>query len=254
MHSILSQWAHSPVSKRSPAVAHPHTVRVRRLFLACLIVAVVAGCGGGATTVTVTTTQTVTQTVTTAPAQKTVRVYFMWDGKVGPVGRQLENVDRASLLAAVAAGPSADERAIGFTQGEATERTAEEVYTLSQFAPSKPVDVGGNSYTRKDFEDLTPAILVESPLPFASVTSPLRVWGTANTFEATFDYELVDKTGKVISHHFVTATSGSGTRGTFDFTVPFEAPNGLGKLVVFELSAADGSRIHQVEIPLTLAR
>jgi hypothetical protein len=56
----------------------------------------------------------------------------------------------------------------------------------------------------------------------------------------------------VISHHFVTATSGSGTRGTFDFTVPFEAPNGLGKLVVFELSAADGSRIHQVEIPLTL--
>jgi len=227
---------------------------VRRLLLPCLIVALAAGCGGGGKTVTVTTTQTVTQTVTTAPAKRTVRVYFMRDGKVGPVGRQLETVDRASLLAAVSVGPTADERAIGFTQGEATERTAEEVYTLSQFAPSKPVDVGGKSYTRNDFEDLTPAILVESPLPFASVASPLRVWGTANTFEATFDYELVDKTGKVIAHHFVTATSGSGTRGTFDFTVPFEAPNGLGKLVVFELSAADGSRIHQVEIPLTLAR
>ncbi len=218
----------------------------------CLLGAVAAGCGGGTTTVTVTITQTVTQTETTAPTKKTVRVYFMRDGKVGPVARRLETVDRASLLAAVAAGPTAVERAIGFTQGEATERTAEEVYTLSQFAPSKPVDVNGRSYTRADFEDLTPSILVESPLPFASATSPLRVWGTANTFEATFDYELVDKTGKVISHHFVTATSGSGTRGTFDFTVPFEAPNGLGKLVVFELSAADGSRIHQVEIPLTL--
>ena len=218
----------------------------------CLLGAVAAGCGGGTTTVTVTTTQTVTQTETTAPTKKTVRVYFMRDGKVGPVARRLETVDRASLLAAVAAGPTAGERAIGFTQGEATERTAEEVYTLSQFAPSKPVDVNGRSYTRADFEDLTPSILVESPLPFASATSPLRVWGTANTFEATFDYELVDRTGKVISHHFVTATSGSGTRGTFDFTVPFEAPNGLGKLVVFEVSAADGSRIHQVEIPLTL--
>jgi Immunoglobulin-like domain of bacterial spore germination len=225
---------------------------VRRLLLPCLIVALVAGCGGGGTTVTVTTTQTVTESVTTAPAKKTVRVYFMRDGKVGPVGRQLESVGRASLLTAVAAGPTADERAIGFTQGEATERTAEEVYTLSQFDPSKPVDVGGKSYTRKDFEDLTPAILVESPLPFATVGSPLRVWGTANTFEATFEYELVDGAGKVLSHHFVTATSGSGTRGTYDFTIRFDTPPGPGKLVVYEISAADGSRIHQVEIPLRL--
>jgi hypothetical protein len=223
---------------------------VRRLALLAVVALASAGCGGGTTTVTV--TQTVTQTGTTAPARKSVRVYFMRHGKVGPVARRLDTVDRASLLAAVAAGPTADERGIGFTQGEATERTAEEVYTLSQFAPTKPVNVGGKSYTRSDFEDLTPAILVESPLPFASVTSPLRVWGTANTFEATFDYELLDMAGKVLSHHFVTATSGSGTRGTFDFTVPFEAPNGLGKLVVFEESAADGSRIHEVEIPLTL--
>jgi germination protein M len=226
---------------------------MRRLWLVGLLALVAAGCGSSKT-VTVTTTRTVTETVTTSPAaKKTVRVYFMRDGKVGPVARQLETVDRASLLAALDAGPTAAERAIGFTQGEATERTAQEVYTFSQVAPKKPVEVGGKSYTRSDFEDLTPAILVEAPVPFASVTSPLRVWGTANTFEATFDYELLDASGKVLSKHFVTATSGSGTRGTFDFTVPFEAPKGLGKLVVFELSAADGSRIHQVEIPLSLA-
>ena len=58
----------------------------------------------------------------------------------------------------------------------------------------------------------------------------------------------------MLKHNFVTATSGSGTRGTCDFSVPFEAPGGLGKLVVYESSAADGSRIHQVAIPLTLAR
>jgi germination protein M len=224
---------------------------MRRLSLALLVALAAAGCGS-TTTVTVTTTKTVTETVTAPAAKKSVRVYFMRDGKVGPVARQLGTVDRASLLAAVAAGPTDEERGIGFTQGEATERTAEEVYTLSQFAPTKPVQVGGKSYTRADFEDLTPLILVESPLPFETVSSPLRVWGTANTFEATFEYELLDTTGKVVAKHFVTATSGSGTRGTYDVTIRFDAPAGAGKLVVYELSAADGSRIHQVEIPLTL--
>jgi hypothetical protein len=80
------------------------------------------------------------------------------------------------------------------------------------------------------------------------------VAGTANTFEATFEYDLLDPAGKVLAHDFVTATSGSGTRGTYDFQIPFEAPNGVGKLVVYERSAADGSRIHEIEIPLSLAK
>jgi hypothetical protein len=57
----------------------------------------------------------------------------------------------------------------------------------------------------------------------------------------------------VISTHFETATSGTGQRGTYDFTVPFKVDNpGLGKLVVYELSAADGSRIHENEVPIYL--
>ena len=129
---------------------------------------------------------------------------------------------------------------------------AQIVYTLTQF-PGRSVLVDGKRYARKDFEDETPIILVESPLPFAHVMSPLRVTGTANTFEATFEYDLVDAAGKVIAHHFVTATSGSGTRGTFDFTVPFKTSQaGAAKLVVYEISAANGSRVHQSEIPLTL--
>ena len=74
---------------------------------------------------------------------------------------------------------------------------------------------------------------------------------TANTFEATFEYDLLDPDGKVLKHDFATATSGSGTRGTFDFRVPFEAPSGVGRLVVYERSAADGSKTHVVEIPIT---
>ncbi len=109
--------------------------------------------------------------------------------------------------------------------------------------------------TRADFEDETPIILVESPLPFQHVKSPLRATGTANTFEATFNYDLTDPDGKIIATHFVTATSGSGTRGTFDFTVPFTVDrSGLGELIVYELSAANGQRIHINEIPVYLEK
>jgi germination protein M len=105
---------------------------------------------------------------------------------------------------------------------------------------------------RADFEEQTPSILVESPLPFEEVTSPLQVMGTANTFEATFNYELVDAEGNVVDEDFVTATSGSGTRGTFEFTAgDFDD---LSALRVFELSAEDGSRIHEFEIPLQTAQ
>src|SRR4051812_40567077 len=228
---------------------------MRRVVLFATVVGLLAGCGGPST-VTVTSTQTVTVTAptTTPQQQQSVRVYFVRDGKVGPVSRMLDTVNQASLLAALAAGPTPPERAIGFDRGEANEKLAATVYTLSQLSPVRPVVVDGKSYRRSDFEQFTPAILVESPLPYEAVSSPLRLFGTANTFEATFEYDLLDPAGKVLTHHFVTATSGSGTRGTYDVKIPFEAPNGVGKLVVYEISAADGSKTNVVEIPLTLAR
>jgi DNA-binding transcriptional regulator YdaS (Cro superfamily) len=131
---------------------------------------------------------------------------------------------------------------------------AQVVYTLTQFPTVEAVEIENATYTRADFEDLTPAILVESPLSSQRVTSPLRVIGTANTFEATFEYELTDPDGLIVSENFVTATSGSGTRGTFDFTIDFATErDGLGELIVFERSAKDGSRINLVEIPLWMS-
>ncbi len=226
---------------------------MRRLVGLLVVATVAAGCGG-TKTVTVTETRTVTQVVTTTVAAQNVRLYFMRNGKLGPVSREVASTSREALIAALNDGPTEEEKRLGFEAAQGDNLTAEIVYTLSQFDPGKPVEVGGKQYTRADFEDVTPAILVETPLPFEAVSAPLRVTGTANTFEATFDYELLDPSGKVLAHDFVTATSGSGTRGTFDFRIPFEAPNGLGKLVVYESSAADGSRIHAVEIPLSLAR
>jgi len=86
------------------------------------------------------------------------------------------------------------------------------------------------------------------------VSNPLRARGTANTFEANFQYELVGPAGKVVDENFVTATSGTGTRGTFDFTTKrYTGQVGEGTLLVFELSAKDGSRINEVRIPVQLS-
>lgn len=150
-------------------------------------------------------------------------------------------------------------------------RVAQIVYTLTQF-PSvkrvrfridgKPVEaIGGEGVLvdppvgRAAFEKQTPAILVESPTPGSVVTSPLRVRGTANTFEATLNLRLLDGSGKVLYDNFTTATSGSGTRGTFEQTIPFTISKaGPGTLVAYERSAADGSEINVVRIPVELRR
>lgn len=158
-----------------------------------------------------------------------------------------------------------------FREGEGVpatrERLAQVVYTLTQFPTVKSVRVRIDGHTvtalgdvkldraltRADFEDQTPAILVESPGLGTAVSSLFTARGTANTFEATFEYELRDAAGKVLAQHFETATSGTGTRGTFSFRVSFTVTQPTaGSLVVFERSAADGSRIHVRTIPLTL--
>lgn len=265
-----------------------------RLGLSVVVAAVVtagvlaaAGCGGGGSSAeqktTTTTTETTSSTTTsTAPEAATARVYFLHDGRVWPVARPLGAPGvAASALSELFAGPDGGERRdlqlstaipqgaeapdVSISGGVATlqlggtldnRALAQVVYTLTQFPTVKAVEVDGRRYTRADFEEQTPAILVESPLAWQHVRSPLRVTGTANTFEATFDYELTDTDGRIVDSHFVTATSGSGTRGTFDFTTkPFTVPfSGVGSLIVFERSAKDGSRIHLVEIPLRMEK
>ena len=146
-------------------------------------------------------------------------------------------------------------------------RLAQVVYTLTQFPTVDAVQFrldgvdtevfGGEGVTldgpadRDDFEDVTPAIFVESPPQGATVTSPLRVTGTANTFEAVFQLTVVDNSGLIIYEDFVIATSGTGTRGTFDVTIEFDVEReGAGAIIVFEESAQDGSQINVVEVPV----
>ena len=49
---------------------------------------------------------------------------------------------------------------------------AQLVYTMTQFPGKESAEIDGESYARADFEEQTPSVLVESPLPFEEVASP----------------------------------------------------------------------------------
>ena len=256
---------------------------VRRGCIALLACVLLAGCGGSEEAVDTTAPPetnappaTTQHAATTTATEETLalRLYFLQDGKLAATSRRVAPtvaVGRAALDA-LADGPTEAERGAGFaTACSASELSAvkltiaegeaslvpplegacadQAAWTLLQFPTVTRVD----GAERADLEQRVPAILVDSPVPYEAVSSPLRVAGTANTYEATFEYDLRDDAGTTLAHHFVMATSGNGTRGTFDFTIPFEVDRAVnGELVVYESSAEDGSQINIRRIPLRL--
>jgi germination protein M len=151
-------------------------------------------------------------------------------------------------------------------------RLAQLVFTLTQFPTVKgvqfaldgePIDVLGGEgvvidhpLARKDYADLLPPILVESPSTGESVPNPVTVSGTANLFEANVTVIVLDGAGKEIARTFTTATCGSGCRGEFSVTVPYKVAKGKeeGTIVVQDDDAAGtGHPPHVVEIPVLLS-
>jgi hypothetical protein len=246
---------------------------VKRALLLVLAALLLVGCAGDDTADEETSTVTL-------PAFSNARVYWLLDGKVWPVLREVQasGDETTAVMDDLVAGPSPQEQeelelttaipaqatpevsvengvaTVELDEELSTEARAQIVYTLTQFPTVESVEIDGESYTRADFEEQTPSVLVELPLAFEQVTSPLRAEGTANTFEANFAFTITDADGDLLAENFVTATSGTGTRGTFEFSEPFTAAAGSDiTLTVFENSAEDGSRMNEVEIPLTVA-
>jgi germination protein M len=149
-------------------------------------------------------------------------------------------------------------------------RLGQVVYTLTQF-PSvggvrfhldgAPVNVFSSEgivldhpVGRTDYEDLLPVIVVAQPATGARVTSPLRVSGSANVFEANVTVKVLDAKGKVVGRTFATATCGTGCRGTYlapvSFGIDREQP---GTVVVSDDDAAGtGTPPHVVRVPVVL--
>ncbi len=252
---------------------------MRWTALTFVLVAALAGCGRGSNSSGTTTQSAPT---TTAASTTTLRVYFIRDEKVGPAGRAVPPTQAIATAAMqeLLKGPTSADAGIGLTtsigagttlnrvtvaDGVATVELSPEpsaepaiaqvVYTLTQFPTVTGVRLGSDAkpLSRADVEAQTPRILVETPLPFDAVTSPIRLAGTADTFEANFTAELVAADGTVLDKHFVTATSGSGTRGTYAATLSYPTgTTGSATVKVWEPSAENGQPLGTVEIPVTL--
>ena len=260
---------------------------MRRVLPLLLLAVAAAGCGSSAkndtpvppaTTTSATPAPTTPSTATTTGTQPKVaiRVYLVRDGRVSPVRRLVPSTPAIgqAALDELRAGPTADERSSGLSTAIGSLRlsglsikdgeadlgalthvsqlaSGQIVYTLTQFPTVRKVRIGDEVLDRSDLEDVTPVILIESPLPGETVTSPITVTGTSNTFEATMRVE-VRRGSQVLTGETVTATSGSGQRGTFSATLDVDAAPGPITLVAFEPSAENGQPIHTVTVPLTL--
>lgn len=134
------------------------------------------------------------------------------------------------------------------------------VYTLGQFSTVKRVairvdgdDIFKTPQTKAQYEDVLPAIVVETPTIGSTVSSPVRIAGTANVFEATVSLRILDQNGKEIARSFTTATCGTGCRGDYAKSLSYNVSRQQqGTIEVFEESAENGEPINVVKIPVTL--
>ena len=141
-------------------------------------------------------------------------------------------------------------------------RAAQIVYTLTQFPEVETVRVlvNGEPYEaapepadRHDFIDLAPPIVVNRPYPNEPISSPVKVSGSANVFEANVMIRVLDRNGKQLVETFTTATCGSGCRGEFSDSLSFKVgEEQVGRVEVFWESAEDGSPQDIVSLPVSL--
>lgn len=232
-------------------------------------------------------------TAPSAGAGLPVRVYFMRAGKVAAAGRRVADPSkRGQTVQSLLSGPDDFERSLGmstaippgtkmlslgiadgtatadlsneFESGDSVSgaRIAEIVYTLTQFEDvhrvtltvnGKSID-GAVNLQRGDLAAETPRILVESPTPGESVTSPLEVSGAANVFEGTVSYLVNGPDGVELDHGFTTAVQQEWA-GWFAFafrSAYVTQQHGIGHIVVWETSMKDGSRLNVYDVPVNL--
>lgn len=146
-------------------------------------------------------------------------------------------------------------------------RVAQIVFTGTQFEgiemiriliEGERVDaIGGEGVAaegrRPDFQNVAPAIVLESPKPGEEISSPVTVSGFANVFEANVNIRIVDANGDVLVESFTTATCGSGCWGDYSEEVAFEVTEQQeGRVEVLTYSAEDGSERDVISIPVVL--
>jgi hypothetical protein len=235
-----------------------------RAVIAIVLCTLAAGCGGkGPGEHPVGTT--------TGGAAHELRVYFLRGNALEAVRvhvRDTSAIATAALQKLLGGAPSGlrtalpagtELESVAVSRGRATVRFSTDrlphtaqgqiVYTLTQFPTVDSVD--GSAFarplTRADFGDLTTRspIYVEEPQRDGPVSSPVHASGTADVFEGTFAVDVWSK-GRLVRTQTISATSGTGTRGTWSATI--NVPPGHARLVFYEPSAENGSHLHETTV------
>jgi hypothetical protein len=273
-------------SKRRPGW---HTRPMRRLLPLCaLVLLALPGCGGGNGATTTTAPATTAATTAAATSLKTYFFRDAALVPVTATVPATQAVARAALEALLAGAPPGTDTAIpagtaledvtveggvaraAFSRelGDPTRSAqAQIVSTLAQFPTVTGVEIGvhgkgavplqdgagetiAGPATPADYVDLTAEapIFVREPARDSTVSSPVHASGTADVFEATFAVDVWSG-GRKLRTEVITASSGTGTRGTWSKTI--DLPPGPAKLVFYEPSAEDGRPLHETTVELT---
>lgn len=175
-----------------------------------------------------------------------------------PRGIRLNGLDldrRTTVdLSGFPSGSSANRLKLALAQVAATVLQYDDVDSVEIFQEGTPLTDA--PLTEAFYERLLAPIVLTEP-PYAehpkSFVHGLGIEGTANVFEATVAFEVVDGDGDVISEGFTTATCGSGCRGDFSEWITFEvAQPTFATVNVYSPSAEDGSRLFEVSVPVYL--
>ncbi len=95
-------------------------------------------------------------------------------------------------------------------------------------------------------------VAIGLPAEGSTVTSPFRLSGASNTFEATVLWSVQRPDGSVVQSGFTTATSGTGTPGTFDTQIDLGGFTGPAVLVAGGESGEDGSMVGEDRVAFTV--
>jgi hypothetical protein len=202
----------------------------------------------------------------------------------GPTQQETEGIP--SLTTAIPVGTRL--RSVAVTEGQATidlsagydggggslsmfARLAQVVFTLTQFpgvdrvaflVDGLPVETFsaegieiGPSIDRTYFYDtgVVPNVFIDDPAWFAITPSPVFVSGVARVFEAVVNWELYDNDGLLLDDGFTMTAEGAPAWGSFVFDIPYTVDREqVGTLMMFEISARDGSRVDLSEHPIVL--
>lgn len=117
------------------------------------------------------------------------------------------------------------------------------------------VGLSEQPFTRNLTSVYEPAIWVTSPVPGQTISSPLRIQGIAQVFEAMVSYRLKDANGNVLVQSQTMSSMGAPEHGTFDVVLEYPATaSGYGTLEVYEVSMKDGSDRNVVVIPIEFVK